>query len=305
MNFDSAELAAFVASQTTIINRQANETVFPEIVYPQLIPVVNEGNPFAQSVTFVSTTQAGRAGWIHGDADDVPMADAALAAEIKPIYTAGIGYGFGWEEIQVAQQLGYALDSLRAVAARRAYEQMVNRIAFDGDAEKGFKGVSDMSIWNASGLTLVNWSDFGGVSDQDVMTNINDLLMATANAGSVPTADTLLVPTAYFTALYSRYNPGSRESLLNYARQNNEYTAQTQRPLTIRAVAALNGSNGSTGNKVIAYRRAPDVLVLHMPMPHRFLPVYQAGPLRFEVPGVFRLGGLNVRRPEDTAEMHQ
>lgn len=305
MNFDSAETAAFVASQTTIINRQATETVFPEIVYPQLIPVVNEGNPFAQSVTFVSATQAGKAGWIHGDADDVPMADAALQAEVKPIFTAGIGYGFGWEEIQIAQQLGYALDFLKAVSARRAYEQMVNRIALNGDAEKGFKGVSDMSIWQASGLTLADWTDFTNVDDQDVMTNINDLLMKTANAGSVPTADTLLVPVAYFTALYSRYNPGSRENLLNFAQSNNVYTALTGVPLTIRAVMALNGSNSSTANKVVAYRRAPDVLVLHVPMPHRFLPVYQAGPLRFEVPGVFRMGGLNVRRVEDTAEMHQ
>ena len=32
-------------------------------------------------------------------------------------------------------------------------------------------------------------------------------------------------------------------------------------------------------------------------MPHRFLPVYQAGPIRWEVPGIFRLGGVDVRQP--------
>jgi hypothetical protein len=34
-------------------------------------------------------------------------------------------------------------------------------------------------------------------------------------------------------------------------------------------------------------------------MPHQFMPVFQKGPLRWEVPGVFRLGGLDIRRPAE------
>jgi len=34
-------------------------------------------------------------------------------------------------------------------------------------------------------------------------------------------------------------------------------------------------------------------------MPHRFLPVFQGGPLHWVVPGVFRLGGLDIRRPKE------
>lgn len=29
-------------------------------------------------------------------------------------------------------------------------------------------------------------------------------------------------------------------------------------------------------------------------MPHRFLPVYQDGPLNFTVPGIFRTGGVEL-----------
>jgi hypothetical protein len=38
-------------------------------------------------------------------------------------------------------------------------------------------------------------------------------------------------------------------------------------------------------------------------MPHRFLPVYQDGPLNWKVPGVFRTGGLDVRRPTEMRYM--
>jgi hypothetical protein len=48
---------------------------------------------------------------------------------------------------------------------------------------------------------------------------------------------------------------------------------------------------------MIAYRRDPQVLKMHIPMTHRFLNVWQTGPLVFDVPGIFRLAGLEIRRP--------
>jgi hypothetical protein len=65
----------------------------------------------------------------------------------------------------------------------------------------------------------------------------------------------------------------------------------------IRGVRGLDEVGTSGTPRMISYRRSPEVLKLHIPMPHRFLPAYQAGPLRYEVPGVFRLGGLDVRLP--------
>jgi len=36
---------------------------------------------------------------------------------------------------------------------------------------------------------------------------------------------------------------------------------------------------------------------MHIPMRHRFLPVWQTGPITFDVPGIFRTGGVEIRRP--------
>jgi hypothetical protein len=33
-------------------------------------------------------------------------------------------------------------------------------------------------------------------------------------------------------------------------------------------------------------------------MTHRFLPVWQTGPLVFDVPGIFRFAGVEIRRPK-------
>lgn len=52
---------------------------------------------------------------------------------------------------------------------------------------------------------------------------------------------------------------------------------------------------GST-HRMVAYRRSPDVVKMHVPMPLRWLQAEQRL-LKFEVPGIFRLGGVEVRRP--------
>jgi hypothetical protein len=48
---------------------------------------------------------------------------------------------------------------------------------------------------------------------------------------------------------------------------------------------------------MVVYRRDPQVLKLHLPMPHWFLPVFQTGPMTLDIPGIFRVGSVEVRRP--------
>jgi hypothetical protein len=48
---------------------------------------------------------------------------------------------------------------------------------------------------------------------------------------------------------------------------------------------------------MVAYRRDPMVVKLHIPMIHRFLPVWQTGPIVYDIPGIFRVGSVEVRRP--------
>jgi hypothetical protein len=69
----------------------------------------------------------------------------------------------------------------------------------------------------------------------------------------------------------------------------------------MRATAKLNTAGVSGATRMIAYRRSPEVLKLHIPMPHRFMPVWQRGPLRWEIPGVMRFGGLDIRLPSEVS----
>ena len=116
VTFDAQAALGFVRSQTTHVETAVNETVYPDIQYPGLVPVDTSAHPFAQTVTYYSSDKFGRADWINGNADDIPLAGTELAEFKTSVYTAAIGYGWGWEEVNVAMTIGRNLQADDALA---------------------------------------------------------------------------------------------------------------------------------------------------------------------------------------------
>jgi len=295
--FDAQAALGFVIAQTTHIEQGVYAIKYPDIQYPGLIPVDTSAHPFAKTVTYYSSDKAGVAGWLNGNADDIPMADTEMTQFESSVWTAGIGYGYGWEEINQAQMLGVNLQADKAAAARRASEEMVDRIALNGDTAKGLEGLFDNSAVTATPATTGDWAT---ATPDQIIADINEALTNVQTAtNNIILADTLLLPFAKWNLIASKRLTDTSMTILEFVRLNNVYTAQTRQPLEIRAERNLDDAGVSASARMIAYRRSPEVLKLHMPMPHRFLPVWQVGPLRWEIPGVMRLGGLDIRLPNE------
>ncbi|MFU2518206.1 DUF2184 domain-containing protein [Pseudomonas aeruginosa] len=295
---DAQAALGFVVSQTTYIERQVNEIVYPDIQYPQLIPVDTSAPEWIKTVTYYSSDKVGKADWINGNADDIPLASTERSKFETNVHMAGIGYGYGLEEISQAQMLGINLTADDAIAARRAYEEMVDRVALLGDSSKGFSGLFAYPGVTAGSAVTGNWAT--ATADQ-ILADVNTALILQAQ-GTLFTSfsNSLLLPYSKFLLVATRkVNENGLESILTYLQKNNVYTATTGQPLMIRGLNGLDTTGAGGTARMISYRRDPSVLKMHIPMPHRFLPVYQAGPIRWEVPGIFRLGGVDIRRPAE------
>ncbi|WP_234401093.1 major capsid family protein [Xanthomonas sp. CFBP 7912] len=300
---DAQVTLGFLVAQTTIIEPGVYRTVYPDIQYRDLIPVDTSGSEFATSVTYYSQDQYGKADWINGNADDIPKAGTNRSQFQTGVHTAGIGYGYGWEEIGRAQLLGINLPSEDAAVARRASEDMVDRVALYGDGSKGFSG-----LFNAAGVTPVAaptgaWGTLqaaGTATPDQIVADMNSaVLNVFEGTNTAAIADRLLLPWKKFLLISTkRMSNDSDMTILQYFLANNVYTATTGQQLTVRGLRGLDTAGVGGVARMIAYRYDPNVLKLHMPMPHRFLPVYQSSPLRWDVPGVMRLGGLDVRLPK-------
>ena len=292
--FDAPTMLAFVEGQRNHIETEVNRTIFPEIVYPDLVPVDNSAPEWTKTITFRDAESFGTADWINGNANDIPTAGNVYGQSQSEVHMAGVGYTFGYEEVQASLAYGVNLQNADAIAARETYERFVDKVALTGDASKNMQG-----LINTSGVTIDSSAKTFLLSTEDeILAAINKLISGpAADTEYQMAADTLLLPYSVFTYLAS--TPlSSKEggTLLSFIQKYNTYTAITGQPLTIRAVGKLKGGGaGGSIDRAVAYSNNARVLKLHIPMMHKFLPVHQVGALNFVVPGIFRLGGLEVR----------
>lgn len=306
MNMADAQQAAlgFLTEQTTYIEAQVVKVLYPEIQYPNLIPVDTSAPEWAKSVTYYSMDMAGQADWFHHNAKDLPLADVSREKFERGIKMAGIGYRYTLEELGQAMMTGVNLTSDRAEAARRAYEEFLDKKLLEGDASVNWTGLindagvtSVLAAEDATNTTTL-WS---GKTGDEVVADVNDALSGIwTGTLQIEMADTILLPPADFAYIATRAraaNGASDMSIMDWLMRYNVYTMQTGQPLMIRAVRGLEDAGEGGSGRMVVYRRDPSVLKAHIPMTHRFLPVWQTGPITFDIPGIFRFGGLEIRRP--------
>lgn len=299
--FDASPQAAlgFVVSQTSHIEPGVFARRYPDITYMDNVPLDFSANQWAKSVTYYSSDKRGSAKWFTGKARDFPFVDTEMAKFDTPVHMAAVGYKYDLEEINQARMLGIALDSDRAAAARRAYEEMCEGVAYTGDAAHGWKG-----LLNYTGITTVASANGAGGSPlwanktaDEITQDVNNLLTGIFTASlTIEMADTLLLPIATLALLGSRRIDNTTMTVLDYIRANNIFTQTTGRPLTIKALRQLDTAGAGGTKRVIAYSKSPDVLKMHIPMPLQFL-TPEMELLEVVVPGIFRLGGVDIRRP--------
>ena len=301
--FDASQALSFLTQQAAHIETEVYRIRYPEIQYPNLIPVDTSAGEWARTVEFTSMDQVGKADWFDADANDMPRADVNMQKYSQQIHMAGIGYGFNLDELNYAMRVGISLDTERASAARRAYEEFMEGIALVGDSRKNWLGLINQSAVTATTAPADGTGSattFASKTGDQIARDINALLSA-INTGSkgVEVANTLALPLDQFNLLSTKRmgTDGASITVMEWIMKYNVYTALTGQPLTIRVIRQLSTAGGSSSARMIAYRRDPSVLKLHMPMTHRFMEVWRTGPLRFDVPGVFRTGGLDVRLP--------
>lgn len=299
--FDAQAALGFLVSQVTSIEQDVYQIRYADLQYPQLVPVDTSAYPWARTVTYFTADHAGQADWMDGNASDMPFADVARAKYETTVESAKIGYRYTLEEINEAMLIpGLSLTADKAAAARRAAEELVERVVISGDSRKGFLGlinqtsVPQVAVVNGSGGSPL-WAN---KLPAEILADVNNALVGAWSATQqVELHDTVLLPMAQYGLIAGTPRSiNSDTTIMTYLQANNIYTATTGQPLTIRALRQLTGAGAGGTNRMMTYRRDPQVLKFHMPMPHRFFPPQQRI-FEYIIPGMMRLGGLDVRLP--------
>lgn len=281
---DMQAALGFVTSQQSHIEAGVIEREYPAIRYSQFVPIDTSAHEFAASVTFFTQDAVGKAKLINGKGDDIPLVNIMRAKFEETIGMGGVGYSFSLEEIGQAQMLGRGLSNEGAAAARFAYEQFVDEFAMLGPN-------GDDGLLTQTGITEAAASKTLAASTPDeVLALVNAQITAVESAtNGVELVDTIIFPLATAGEFERRLGDGSDTTILDFVSRANRYTRRTGRPLMIEFDHRLT-------SKAVLYRRDPQVLKMHMPMPLRFIPP-QAQNFEVKVLGMFRFSPVNIRRP--------
>lgn len=300
---DAQAALPFVIAQGRNIETRVYQRRYPTFNYGAHVPIVTEGNEWAIGTTFFTVDAAGEAKFLSGAGTDMPFNQVMRDQASQDFAMIGSGWEWNIEEVNQAALYGVNLNDTKALSAADKVERLLNSVAMVGATEKGWTGfvnsplISRVDVAATGAGSSRLWKD---KSVDLIFADMNNLLASVRdNSGEVETADTLRLPPAAFRYL-STVRVGSPEFLISaieFFRSSNVYTAETGQPLDIAPLRELAyAGNGGVG-RMVAYRKAEEVVRFHLPMPRRQLAPRQKSIMGFETGIIARTGGTEWRLP--------
>ena len=285
------------------IKAQSYDVQYPEYKAQRLIPVSSEAGPGAESITYDQYDSVGVMKIIGNYADDLPRADVKGKQFTSPVRSIGGSYGYNIQEIRAAVRAGKPLQARRAAAARQAYEQSINKMAWFARNDDGINGGLTGLLYSTNITKAKVQTGVGGflwtqkTNDEmylDMADAVNDIIDLT-NGVEIP--NTLLLPVAHYTMVATkRMAAGTDTTILSFFQRNFP-------GVSVEWVAELKNVNPIPSTKVatatnvmVAYRRDPMKLTLEIPQMFEQFPAQERG-LEFVIPTHARCGGVIVYYP--------
>lgn len=298
MRFDSDEAASlYFARELDAVKAKAYDKQYPELSALTFFPKTSEAPEGAETVTFYGYDITGMAKIINNYATDLPRVDVHGEAQTAFVKSAGASYGFNVQEMRAAKMTGKPLDARKGAAARRAVDQIINKIAFAGDKEHGLVGIFSegnnipvYTLKNVDGHT--EWSY--KTADQ-ILDDINGMQKFVDKVTmSVERPDTLALPSYIFMDLATRRLPDTGTTILSFIKEHAPYIKNFESMAELQDTAV--GVNTSGKNVAFLYTKNPEKFSLEIPMPFMQYPV-QVKNLETEVPCEARTAGLMIYYP--------
>ncbi len=274
---------AFFARQLEHVKAKSYDVKHADLVARQLFPVTGEAGPAVDTITYTTYDMVGSAKIISHYADDLPRADIYGKETTIPVRSVGSSFGYNRNEILQAQLVGNSLDQRRANAVQRAWEEVVDDIAWNGSAKDGLLGIlTHPNVPTFASTTGTGWI---AATPDEIIADCNALVSQMAVATKMKEVpDTLILPIAEYNHINGTPRASNSDTtIMQFILQNVEGIN------TIKKVNELTGSG-------LLYSNNADKLELEIPKELEFLPPQERG-LELIVPAWGKTAGVNVYYP--------
>lgn len=262
---DAAE-SAYFSRQLEVIKRKVYETKYEDLRAREFVPTNTSYPAGTKAITWREANHVGMAKIINSYGEDLPRVEVYGTENSSVVKSTGVSYGYSVDEARTQQLAGDDLPARKAVATRRAHEELVDRIIAKGDAANNLKGF--LGLANAQLYTVPNGG--GGTSPWPTKTPaeiVKDLVTAwttmRTNTRAKEVPNMLLLPDAAYTHIATtEWTAESNMSIMEYIQK-----LPIMRGITIDTWFELTGAGAGSVNRAVLYKRDPDVLEHAEPLP--------------------------------------
>ena len=285
----------FSVPELTHFEREVYEqTLLEDIRFRQLVDVDNSADDWARTVEYRSIARAGNAEWYNAQANEVPVVSMEMDRHTQPIHMAAIGYNYDIETTHNGARLGVNIMNEGINGAIEESERFMQKVCYEGDATKGFHGLLDHPNVTRSTATQTIASSTAEEMVALVQAPIAAIVAQTLER-ELP--NYILLPTEQYDKLAeTQFNQYNTETVMDYVKRTNATTTRTGRNIEIMAISQLQGKGAGSTDRMVVYSKDPGKAKMHIPMEHRFVVPMRTGPLTYHRPGIFRVGGFDLRR---------
>lgn len=287
--------AVFFARELEEIDGQMYDVKYAKLEAFELVPV-RGGSPGMETYTYRQFDGRGVAVMTSNYAGPSPRADVDGQEFTSKVRSIRDSYGYNVQEIRAATEAKRPLEQMRAVAARRAINEKINRTALLGDAAHGIVGLFNQSntqiytVPQNAGATSTTWPNKTG---QEILNDLYGIVdQVPTNTNEVEKITRLLIPYTrlrYISQLRAYANSASDETVLK--------VFQTNRPgVEVRGALFLDTAGAGGTMRAVGYAPDPVNLELLVPIPFESFPPQMSG-LEWVVENHARMGGVIVRYP--------
>lgn len=298
---DSQEAVAFVISQLAHTENQVFERQYQPMQYEQLIPISYEAGEHADSIRYEIYDYVGRGRRSSGKGRDVNLVDVAYADKSFPVMNGDIGYDYSMEELRRTAFLRRPISERKMAAAIEAYRRHMNDVGLYGETSAGITGLFNNANVPQGNAPTGGWA---AATPANILKDINVLIQNiwTNTAFNDQVTCICIAPTAYAYISSTPRSDNSDKTILQYIKENN--VAKVEKGIDIQFCPAYGLDTGGAGGtrRMMGYVKSDTRLVMHVPMPLRFLAPQLLG-LNVQVPGEYKYSGVEWRYPKSAYYM--
>lgn len=284
--------AAFFERQRQFISSEIEKIEYGELTGRKAVSTVREGNRGTTSVRQYVVDRAGVMKLRANKGEDYNLIDISGKYIEAPIFFSESGYEYDLEALWAAQEANMNLDTTKAEATMEAYEEMVNRIIWEGQADVGLTGLGNNA--NVDILTTAAGAALSTLDAEDVVQyfvqGFDDIYI---NSKQKIKANTLAISTATERYLkrtaYSVVNGLTTQTLMDRIL---EITGISESDVIAANELETLGAAGIV--RAIWYDRTPRRVKFNEPVPIEFRPT-QERDNSFKVPTVAKVGGTWIK----------